>query len=354
MLLLIVAGSLAAAFTARINLQEQGYGLTGALNCTPGGAVTGQVQLALPATDQSGPQLQAGGRAAGRYDVQVQFTGSFTNAAPDALQGTASLTGTFTDAGGQIANVSGTGTFTGSGSEALGTVSVEASWPQLQCLGAGLTNPQEFTLRLPPLTIDNTATPATGVQTPVDDTTVTGGQVQPGPPAGRPLADPGTTPPATPVGVTVTQPLDDPPTTAPTVLQPRPPATTGTTTDTPPPTPTGAGGTLETAAIKAILGERLEADRRGVLASATLSAQCSLVYLYLQAKQTPAQAMLHVSLYQDGKLKQRNLLPAQGGDEFVVTFYATDAEAFPPGSWSVVIKAGEQELGTIPFTVATP
>jgi len=132
---------------------------------------------------------------------------------------------------------------------------------------------------------------------------------------------------------------------------PPPPAPAGALPPVPPDTPQAAGGLLETPLLQVVLGERLEPDRRGVQASAALSAGCPVVYLYLHARGTPPQAVVHVALYHQGKLKQRSLVAAQGGDEFVITFYATDADAFPSGQWAVVLRAGERTLGLVPFTV---
>ncbi|MCE5238884.1 hypothetical protein LLH23_10380 [bacterium] len=404
---MLATASAALAFTAKLDVQADGRVMTGTLNCVPAGAIAGDVTLGLPTTNQTGPQLAAGGRAAGKYQLTVRVNGSFDARAPDSITGTADVSGTFTGADGAVGNLRGNGTVTGTGGEGLGFVRIELNCPQLACEGAGLTNPQPLTLRLPPFAVEKGATapppwsgnggggtppPTTGNQG--GGTTTAGGTTPPGPTGGTTTPPPptgnqgggtttagGTTPPG-PTGGTTTPP----PTTGnqgggtATAGGTPPPGPTGGTTTTPPPTtgtpgtpgtmpgtmpptvggrpqvpegtPSGQGGKLETPVLTAIVGSRRTADNRGVEPSDVMPAGSSTVYLYVRAVQTPPQAQLLVTLYHDAKTKRRTLVEAREKDEFVVTFYPTDTEAFPRGQWFVVLKAGEQTLGLIPFTVA--
>jgi hypothetical protein len=352
---MLTATSVALAFTAKLDVQAEGRGMTGVLNCAPGGAVTGEVALMLPTTTQTGPQLAAGGRAAGRYQLTVRVNAAFAGPASEAIAGTAELTGTFTDGGGAAANLRGAGEVTGTGSEGLGAVTIELKWGQMTCEGAGLASPQPLTLRLPPFAVEQQAPPPpsvgnTGGTAPQGGTAPTA----PGPGApntpGAPLPDPGTGqqttlggPPNLPGGAVM------PPTLPPTVATPTPPAPPGP--PVPEGTPSARDGKLETPMLTAVVGSRRTTDNRGVEATATIAAGSATVYLYVRTHQTPPQAQLLMTLYHDAKTRRRTLVEARAGDEFVVTFYPTDAETFPRGQWSVVVKAGEQVLGVIPFTV---
>ena len=99
---MLATGPTALAFTAKLDVQAEGRVMTGTLDCVPAGAVTGDITLGLPTTNQTGPQLAAGGRAAGKYQLTARVNGSFDAKAPDSIAGTADISGTFTGADGAV------------------------------------------------------------------------------------------------------------------------------------------------------------------------------------------------------------------------------------------------------------
>jgi hypothetical protein len=122
----------------------------------------------------------------------------------------------------------------------------------------------------------------------------------------------------------------------------------------PPRTPVARGGVLDTPAIKAIVGDVKSADGRSVQPHVALPARAPVVYLYLELKQQSPVGQVEIVLYRRDKISQRQIILANLGEKFLVTFYATNAATFPPGQWSVVVKMGDRTVGLIPFTVAAP
>jgi hypothetical protein len=339
--LCLLAASAASAFVAKLSVEDDARSLTGALDCTPGGAVTGAAAVSFTATDQTGPLLTAGGRAPGRYQLAVRITAQYAAAGADDITGTATLYGDFTNAEGMRYRAQGIGRVSGGGSVAEGTVTLKMAYDEVTFDGGALVSPQPLSLLLPPFAVENAAGPnVPGATVPAATEPTT-----PGAEALHPLPPPTATTPATPAG----EPTSPLPTPAATPAAPA--ATEPATNPWPEGTLLGHHGTLEAPALKVVLGDRRTADNRGVEATSTMPATASLLYLYIQARQAPPQGQLLVTLYYGIRAKQRSLLPAQAGDEFVVTFYPEDAEVFPPGAWSVVLKAGEQVLGALPFTV---
>lgn len=112
-----------------------------------------------------------------------------------------------------------------------------------------------------------------------------------------------------------------------------------------------SGEVLDTPVLKAFVSDKLGPDKKPTGPNTTMPAGTSFAHLYVELKQASPDGMVSITLYQEDKVSQKQIVQANKDDRFVVSFYSQTAETLPEGKWSVAIRVGDEVVGTIPFTV---